>query len=166
MENVKPVSDEHGNEPGRHRTHRSSKNNETISVKTAPRGYESRRASTVHSWQTSSTKTSPSTDTLIHFIPHIRTCGKAAKHSTTAVIRRAPHEYDAAVPSYDTHISRGRLETTVFRSSQTIVPDVWNFRSRGQHWTIRADRDTLVWFQNRGRGRASERISGIGEAIR
>ena len=53
-----------------------------------------------------------------------------------------------------------------FRSLQTTVPDVRNFRSGRQHGTVRTNHDIEVRFQVRRRGRPSERISGTGETIR
>ena len=75
-----------------------------------------------------------------------------------------------AVPAHDAHTERStesREESWKqrFRSLQTTVPDVRNFRSGRQHGTVRAIHDVQVRFQDRRRGRPSERISGTGETI-
>ena len=78
---------------------------------------------------------------------------------------------DATVPSYDAH-AEGTTEDREeswkqrSRSLQTVVLGLRNFRPGGQHGTIRADYGLHVWFQDRGRGRTFERISGVGETIR
>ena len=76
-----------------------------------------------------------------------------------------------AVPSHDAHTERStesREESWKqwFRSLQTTVLDVRNVRSGRQHGTVRTNHDVRVRFQDRGRGRPSERISGTGETIR
>ena len=60
-----------------------------------------------------------------------------------------------AAPSHDAHTERS-----------TTVPDVRNVRSGRQHGTVRTHHDVQVRFQDRRRGRPSERISGTGETIR
>ena len=70
-----------------------------------------------------------------------------------------------AVPSHNAHTERStesREESCKqrFRSLQTTVPDVRNVRSARQHGTVRANHDVQVRFQDRRRGRPSERISG------
>ena len=67
-----------------------------------------------------------------------------------------------AVPSQDAHTESSKQR---LRSLQTTVPDVWNVRSGRQHGTVRANHDVQVRFQDRIRGRPSERISGTGETI-
>ena len=75
------------------------------------------------------------------------------------------------VPSHDAHTERStesREESWKqrFRSLQTTVPDVLNVRSGRQHRIVRTNHDVQVRFQDRRRGRPSERISGTGETIR
>ena len=76
-----------------------------------------------------------------------------------------------AVPTHDAHTersteSREKSWKQLFRSLQTTMPDVRNVRSGRQHGTVRANYDIQVRFQDRRRGRPSERISGTGETIR
>ena len=76
-----------------------------------------------------------------------------------------------AVPSHDAHTERStesREESWKqrFRSLQATVPDVRNVRSGRQHGAVRTNYDVHVRFQDRRRGRPSERISGTGETIR
>ena len=99
---------------------------------------------------------------------------KAARQSPTVVMAIPPHEQQSATLMYLlTMLTQKGARKVVrknwkqrFRSLQTTVPDSRNVRSREQHGTIRADLDREVRFQDRGRGRPSERISGTGETIR
>ena len=99
---------------------------------------------------------------------------KAARESPTVVMATPPHEQQSAtlaVPTHNAHAERStesREESWKrrFGSLQTTVPDVRNVRSGRQHGTVCANHDVQVRFQDRRRGRPSERISGTGETIR
>ena len=95
---------------------------------------------------------------------------KAARQWTTAVMATAPHEQQCATPLYFltmlTEDDRAESWKQRLRSLQPVVLGVRNFHTGGQRGAILSDYDIQVRFQDRGRGRPSERISGVGEAIR
>ena len=87
---------------------------------------------------------------------------KTARQSPTVVMATPPHEPQSATLLYLLTMSTESGEESCkqrFRSLQTTVLGVRNFRYRGQHGTIRADHDVQVRFQGRGRGRTCERNS-------
>ena len=139
------------NESGSDKTHRSCENDDTVGVETAPRGHESRGSqSRTHLAKTLTTGTLRSTDgyagTPDPAHPNLL---KAARQSTTAVMATVPHEQQSATQLYlltmltQEGAPEDREESwkQQFRSLQTVVPGVRNFRPGGQHETIRADHD-------------------------
>ena len=82
----------------------------------------------------------------------------------------APHEQQSATLLYfltvltQQGVRRSREENWKqrIRRLQTVVPDVRNIGPGGKHRTPRANHDVQVRFQDRRRGRPSERIAGDG----
>ena len=99
---------------------------------------------------------------------------KTAKQSPTVVMATPPHDQQSATLLYLlTMLTQKGARKVVrkagkqrFRSLQTTVLDVRNVRSGRQHGTVRTNHDIQVRYQDRRRGRPSERISGTGETIR
>ena len=138
----------------------------TVCGETAPRGYESRKARAVRTWQR-----------LWRLGFHIerirgyaRSCLSCLAEDSETIANSADGDSttrtavcNIAVPPHDAHteLSTESCENSWkqrFRSLQTTVPNVRNVRSGRQHGIIRANHDLQVWFQDWRRGRPSEWI--------
>ena len=156
------------------RTHGGRENDGSVGVETALRGHESREARAVRTWhklcrlglhvQRIRGYTRSCLSCLVENSETIANSGDGDSNTRTAIC-------NLTVPSHDPHTersteSREESRKQRFCSLQTTVPDVRNVRSGRQYGTVRANYDILVRFQDRRRGRPSERISGTGETIR
>ena len=84
---------------------------------------------------------------------------KAARQSPTVVMATPPHEQQSATLLY-------LLTMLTQKGARKVVRKAGKNRSGRQHGTVRANHDVQVRFQDRRRGRSSERISGTGETVR
>ena len=91
---------------------------------------------------------------------------KTARQSPIVVMATPPHDLLTMLTQKGARKVVRKARNNGFRSLQTTVLDVRNVRSVRQHGTIPANYDVQVRFQDRRRGRPSERISGTGETIR
>ena len=151
----------------------SRENIGAVGVETAPRGHESRKARAVRTWQ----RLSRLGFHIQRIRGYTRSCLSCLAEDSETITNSGDGDSttrtgvcNIAVPPHDAH-TKGSTKSGKeswkqrFRSLQTTVPDVRNVRSGRQHGTVRANHDFQVRFQDRRRGRPSERISGTGETI-